>query len=100
MFSRILTLFALVFFLAGGSAAGIEAHIKEEGRHPSTQQEGMNVNQILFDRMEGNTIYSKDGSSFSISSDTRVTDKRDGRTRTSTAELVFIRGRLIAVTIR
>ena len=58
-----------------------------------------NVVNIVVDRIEGSTIYSKDGKRFEINDSTTVIDSsRDAKKRT--AELVFRNGTLAIVTFK
>lgn len=100
MFMKAFFLFCCMLLACASSAVAVTAQ-NEIAEAPSQAQEaGMTVSHIVFDRIEGGTLYSKDGRSISLSSDTRVVDRRSPRARTSTAELVFKGGRLLSVTIR
>ena len=64
---------------------------------PSVQREVVN---IVVDRIEGASIYSKDWRTFKIPSSVKVIDNSHRVTRMRTAELVFENGSLVAVTLK
>jgi hypothetical protein len=59
-----------------------------------------NVVNIVVDKIEGGTIYSKGGGKFRISGSTKVIDNRHSVTKMRIAELVFEDGTLVAVSIK
>jgi hypothetical protein len=58
------------------------------------------VVNIVVDRIEGGTIYSKDGQAFQVPSSIKVIDNTHAVTKMRTAELVFQNGSLVAVSIK
>ncbi|MGO9021322.1 MAG: hypothetical protein ACLQVJ_23535 [Syntrophobacteraceae bacterium] len=64
---------------------------------PSVQREVVN---IVVDRVEGASIYSKDWRTFKIPSSAKVIDNSHRVTKMRTAELVFENGSLVAVTLK
>ncbi len=64
---------------------------------PAVQMEVVN---IVVDRIEGASIYSKDWRTFKVPSSAKVINNRHGVTKMRTAELVFENGSLVAVTLK
>jgi hypothetical protein len=62
-----------------------------------TQREVLN---IVVDRIEGASIYSKDGRSFQVPSSTKVINNTHKVTKMRTAELTFENGALVAVILK
>ncbi len=66
-------------------------------RPPSVQTKVVN---IVVDKIEGGSIYSKDGRKFSITGAAKVIDNRNLKIRKRTAELMFENGSLVTVELK
>ena len=66
----------------------------------SSPSVGREVVNILVDRIEGGTIYSKDGQQFEITSSTKVINNSHNVINLRSAELTFANGILVGVSIK
>ena len=86
---------------AGGSTSSAGGATSAPGLHTiGAQTIHRSVVNIIVDRIEEGTIYSKDGRTFQVPSFMKVIDNTHPATKMRTAELVFQNGKLVAVSIK
>lgn len=78
------------------AATKLSSHAGPNISKPSVQAE---VANIFVDKIDGGAIYAKDGRKFEITG-VKVIDNSHRVTKMRTAELVFVDGRLVAVTLK
>jgi hypothetical protein len=85
----------------GGATSATGGATSAPGLHTiGAQTIHRSVVNIIVDRIEEGTIYSKDGRTFQVPSFMKVIDNTHPATKMRTAELVFQNGKLVAVSIK
>jgi hypothetical protein len=73
--------------------------IKSQRIRPSTHTD-INVINIIIDKVENGTIYSKDGQAFAITDSTQIINNHISESNMKIGELFFKNGKLITIVIK